>query len=164
LGVVIDVTSELMNSPDDGRVTVAPLVPRAAVTLDWEQVLDGKVAGTMALPAVQSGSIRDGFPPADWPDVLLAARSVTTLTRRIVEAGRMMTLTPRMGAVLAAKLAEMFGARQWVRMRHFDNVEGRVLVQVDDIGRLDPPPTDGKWAILHFDNHERMHVFVNARK
>jgi hypothetical protein len=75
----------------------------------------------------------------------------------------MMTLTPRMAALLVGKLAEMFGARHWARMAHFANVEGQILSHVDDIGSEQPPPTTGKWAVLSFENHERLHVFVNPK-
>ena len=163
LGLVIDVTSELMQSPEDSRVTVAPLVPRAAVTLSWEQVVRGRVAGVLPLPAAERGSIDVEFPEADWPDVILAARSLTTISRGIVEEGRLMSLTPRMAVLLVAKLSEMFGARHWARIKHFANVEGQVLAQVDDIGKAQPPPTDGNWAVLTFGNGERMRVFVDPR-
>lgn len=163
LGLVIDVTSELMQSPHDSRVTVAPLVPRAAVTLNWEQVVQGRVAGVLPLPQTERGSIDAEFPEADWPDVLLAARSLATISRGIVEKGRLMSLTPRMAVLLVAKLSEMFGARHWARMKHFANVEGEVLAQVNDIGRTQPAPTDGKWAVLTFGNGERMQVFVSPQ-
>jgi hypothetical protein len=35
------------------------------------------------------------------------------------------------------------------------------LVQVDDIGSTKPVPTAGKWAVMTFENGERMHVFVD---
>lgn len=163
LGLVVDVTSELMNSPRDSRVTVAPLVPRAAVNLNWEQVVRGQIAGVLPLPQAERGSIDTEFPESDWPDVLLAARSLTTISRGIVESGRLMALTPRMTILLVTKLAEMFGARHWARMKHFANVEGQVLAQVDDIGKAQPPPTDGKWAVLTFGNGERIQVFVSPQ-
>lgn len=161
LGVVIDVTSELMNSEHDSRVTVAPLVPKEAVKVNWNQAVDGRLAGVLSIPAVDRGSIDADFPEADLSDVILAVRSVTTISRGIVSEGRLMSLTPRMVAVLASKLSEMFGERAWARMSHFPNVEGRRLERVDDIGKKSPPPTDGKWAVLTFDNGERMQVFVN---
>lgn len=163
LGVVIDVTSELMNSPEDSRVTVAALVPRDAVNLSWEAAIRGQLAGVLAIPRVERGSLTPGFPEADWPDMVLSARSLTTVSRGIAESGRMMTLTPRMVALLVAKLSEMFGARQWARMKHFANVEGQVLSHVDDIGKDQAAPTDGKWAVLHFANKERLQVFVSPK-
>lgn len=163
LGVVIDVTSEIMNSPDDSRVTVAALVPRVAIQLDWAAATRGQLAGVLPLPEAQRSSIEADFPDADWPDVVLSARSLSTVSRGIVESGRMMSLAPRMAILLVAKLSEMFGARHWARMRHFDSVEGQVLVQVDDIGRAGGPPADGKWAVLTFNNSERIQVFVNPK-
>jgi hypothetical protein len=161
LGVVVDQTSELRNSPLDSRVTVAPLVPSDASGLKWDTATAGLYAGVLALPEASRSSISDNFPPSDWPNVVLLPRSMTTVSRKIAESGRMMTLTPPMAALLAAKLTEMFGARQWARMKHFANVEGQALVQIDDLGKTQGPPTKGKWALLHFANHERLQVFVN---
>lgn len=59
-GIVVDVTSELMQSPNDNRITVAPLVPRAAANANWDQVVHGVVAGVQALPAAMQGSIEPG--------------------------------------------------------------------------------------------------------
>jgi hypothetical protein len=123
----------------------------------------GQIAGGLPLPQAARGSIAEGFPEKDWPDLVLAARSVTTISRGIVEAGRLMSLTPQMGILLMAKLAEMYGARQWTRVKHFKNVDGRTLVQVDDIGKADGPPTKGRWVVLTFDNGEHMQVFVNPK-
>ena len=160
-GMVLDQTSELRNSPRDSRVTIALLVARAASGLNWEPAVAGQYAGVLALPAAERGSITEAFPPEQWPDCVMLARSVTSVSRAVVEAGRMMTLSPPMAAVLAAKLAEMFSERQWARMRHLANVEGQRLVAVDDIGRTAGPPAKGNWAVLHFENHERLQVYLH---
>jgi hypothetical protein len=161
LGVVVDMTSELMQSPQDSRVTVAALVPKEAVKTNWGLAMAGRLAGVLPVPAVERGSLEADMPDADIPDVLLATRSVTTVSRGIVLEGRMMSLTPRMVAVLVSKLGEHFGARAWSRLPHFGNVEGQRLVRVDDIESPKPPPTEGKWAVLSFESGERMHVFLN---
>ncbi|MGO9179178.1 MAG: hypothetical protein ACLQBX_17705 [Candidatus Limnocylindrales bacterium] len=163
LGVVVDQTSELRNSPKDSRVTVAALVSENACGLTWDAAVAGRYAGVLVLPEASLGSIGDDFPPIDWPGVAVLGRSLTTVSRGIVESGRMMTLTPPMAALLAAKLAEMFGDRQWARMKHLANVEGQQLVRIDDLGKEAGPPPSGRWALLHFGNHERLQVFVSPK-
>ncbi len=93
LGIVIDQTSELMKRKDDSRVVVAPLVPASASGLDWALAAAGQYAGVLALPESAASSIAAGFPEADWPNMVTAARSVTTVSRSLAEAGRMMTLS-----------------------------------------------------------------------
>jgi hypothetical protein len=163
LGIVVDVTSELANSPQDNRVSIAPLVPVAASGLRWDLAESLRYAGVIPLPAAERDSISTGFPVSDWPAVVGLPRSVATVSRRIVESGRMMTLSPRMAVLLAAKLAEMFGTRQWARMKHFANVEGQRLLDVVDVAKPDSAPTKGRWVVLNFENHERMQVFVSPR-
>jgi hypothetical protein len=161
LGVVIDMTSELMKRPENSRVTVVPLVPKEAVKVNWGLAMAGRLAGVLPIPAVEQGTIDTDLPDSDMPDVLLSARSITTVSRGIVIEGRMMSLTPRMVAVLVSKLGEHFGNRAWSRMTHLGNVVGQRLERVDDIESGKPVPTAGRWAVMTFENGERMHVFVD---
>jgi len=163
LGIVVDQTSELQKYPADSRVTVAPLVPAAASGLNWATAVAGQYAGVLVLPSCDAGAALGGMPKTDWPEVVVAFRSVTTTSRAIAEAGRMMTVTPKLAALLAAKLAEMYGERTWARLKHFSNVLGQTLEEIDDLGKPDEPPATGRWALLSFSNHERLQVFVSPK-
>jgi hypothetical protein len=163
LGIVIDHTSELRNSPNDSRVTVAPLVPANASGLHWETAMAGMYVGVLPFPPCARHAAVGGVPEDDWAPAVGVVRSVTTLSRSVVEARRMMTLTPPMTALLAAKLAEYFGERQWARRSHLGNVLDQPLIEVLDVGRPEPPPEKGTWVVLNFANKERLQVFLNPK-
>jgi hypothetical protein len=72
----------------------------------------------------------------------------------------MMTLTPRMHAVLAEKIAEYYAMRPWSRLTHAENAIGHALVDASETGRSDP--ACGRWVVLTFANHERLHVIMGG--
>ena len=164
LGVIIDVTSELLKRPYDTRVTVAALAPRRSANVNWEAAARGELVGVLALPEAPRDSISAGFPEADWPPLVLAGRSVTTISRQMAHDGRLMTLQPQMTGLLAAKLSEMYAERHWARASQLPNVLNQTLVSVDDIGKAGPKPPDGRWVVMSFGNKERLQVLLNPKE
>ena len=145
LGMVIDSTSELRNSPRDSRVTVAPIVDAGRSGFNWAAAMNGEVVGAVPLPACEMGGAVAGMPERDMPELLVLPRTVVGVSRRMAHDGRMMTLTPPMAAFLAAKLSQLYAERQWARIRHLDNVVGQPLVDVLDVDKPDGPPSKGRW-------------------
>ena len=163
LGLVIDQTSELRNSEADNRVTVIPIVAAEDAGVPWEAAGRGEIVGAVPLPGAAKGSGVGGVPATDMRDLVALPRTAVNVSRALALEGRMMTLTPPMAVVLAAKLSEFYAERQWARLDHLGNVVGQTLVDVLEIGKINEPPPKAQYAILNFANHERLQVYLHHR-
>ena len=123
----------------DCRLTVAPIVPEPNVhligplgqdqTLNWAAIEANQPVASLYLPSVPDLSVlATGLDPLPWPRSFADLRGLVTVSRRMVEADRLMSLAPEYLGVLQRQLARFFTWRDLARHELVEDLVGRRIV------------------------------------
>ena len=124
----------------DCRLTVAPIVPEPNVhlsgaegedqTLNWAAIEANEPVASLYLPSVPDLSMLvTGLDRLPWPRSFADLRGLVTVSRRMVETDRLMSLAPEYLGVLQRQLARFF---TWRDLARHELVEGLVGKRVVD--------------------------------
>ena len=119
----------------DCRLTVAPIVPEPRVRLgdgvtaeaaSWNSIAANVPVASLYLPDVADLSAIDPELPAmPWPRAFADLRGLSTVSRRMVRADRLMGLTPEYVGVLQRQLVRFFVWREVARLDQVEAMVGR---------------------------------------
>jgi hypothetical protein len=120
----------------DCRLTVAPIVPEPRVRLgdgvaqaeaaSWNAIATNAPVASLYLPDVDDLSAMDPELPAmPWPRAFADLRGLSTVSRRMVRADRLMGLTPEYVGVLQRQLVRFFVWREVARLDQVEAMVGR---------------------------------------
>ena len=123
----------------DCRLTVAPIVPEPNVhlsgpagedqTINWAAIEANQPVASLYLPAVPDLSVLvTGLDPLPWPRSFADLRGLITVSRRMVETDRLMSLSPAYLGVLQRQLARFFTWRDLARHELVERLVGRRVV------------------------------------
>jgi hypothetical protein len=123
----------------DCRLTVAPIVSEAAVTLvntdgstdgvSWTAIEANIPLASLYLPPIADVSeFAPDLEPVAWPRSYADLRGLTTVSRRMVAADRLFGLTPGYLAVLQRQLTRFFTWRELARHELVESLVGRRIV------------------------------------
>ena len=123
----------------DCRLTVAPIVSEAAVTLvntdgstdgvSWTAIEANIPLASLYLPPIADVSeFAPDVEPVAWPRSYADLRGLTTVSRRMVAADRLFGLTPGYLAVLQRQLTRFFTWRELARHELVESLVGRRIV------------------------------------
>jgi hypothetical protein len=122
----------------DCRLTVAPIVPEPRVRLGgdakadaaaWDAIAANVPVASFYLPAVRDLSAMDPELPAmPWPRGFADLRGLSTVSRRMVRADRLMGLSPEYLGVLQRQLVRFFVWREVARHEQVEAMVGRRIV------------------------------------
>ncbi|HSO30242.1 MAG TPA: hypothetical protein VLS28_10085 [Candidatus Sulfomarinibacteraceae bacterium] len=123
----------------DCRLTVAPIVPEPNVhligptghdqTVGWSAIEANAPVASLYLPPVPDlSAIVAGLDPLPWPRSFADLRGLATVSRRMVEADRLMGLAPAYVGVLQRQLARFFTWRDLARHETVAALVGRRVV------------------------------------
>ena len=124
----------------DCRITVAPIVPEGAVLLvgqageeqsaGWNAIAANQPVASLYLPPLPDVSAQAaGVDPLPWPRCFADLRGLSTVSRRMVIANRLMGLAPEYVAVLQRQLARFF---TWRDLARHDLIEAMVGRRIAD--------------------------------
>ena len=101
----------------------------AAVTTHWAAIEANGPVASLFLPAVDDlSSIDAGLPSIPWPRAFADLRGLSTVSRRMVRADRLMGLSPDYLGVLQRQLARFFTWREVARHELVEAMVGRRIV------------------------------------
>jgi hypothetical protein len=122
----------------DCRLTVAPIVPEprvriggdpAAETAGWDAIAANVPVASLYLPDVADLSAMDPELPAmPWPRAFADLRGLSTVSRQMVRADRLMGLSPDYLGVLQRQLVRFFVWRDVARHEQVEAMVGRRIV------------------------------------
>lgn len=122
----------------DCRLTVAPIVPEPRVrladgedaeTTNWEAIAANVPVASLYLPAVADlAAIDPALPSTAWPRAFADLRGLSTVSRRMVQADRLMGLSADYVGVLQRQLARFFTWREIARHELVEAMVGRRIV------------------------------------
>jgi hypothetical protein len=122
----------------DCRLTVAPIVPEprvrfggggAAEAAAWDAIAANVPVATVYLPGVADLSAMDPELPAmAWPRAFADLRGLSTVSRRMVRADRLMGLSPEYLGILQRQLVRFFVWREVARHEQVEAMVGRRIV------------------------------------
>ncbi|MGA3030557.1 MAG: hypothetical protein ABSE58_07460 [Candidatus Limnocylindrales bacterium] len=122
----------------DCRLTVAPIVPEPRVrirgdtateTADWDAIAANVPVASLYLPGVADLSAMDPELPAmPWPRAFADLRGLSTVSRQMVRADRLMGLSPDYLGVLQRQLVRFFVWRDVARHEQVEAMVGRRIV------------------------------------
>jgi hypothetical protein len=122
----------------DCRLTVAPIVPEPRVRLGgsstveaaaWDAIAANVPVASLYLPGVADLSAMDPELPAmPWPRAFADLRGLSTVSRRMVRADRLMGLSPDYIGVLQRQLVRFFVWREVARHEQVEAMVGRRIV------------------------------------
>jgi hypothetical protein len=123
----------------DCRLTVAPIVPEPSVRLigpegedqavNWVAIEANEPVASLYLPSVPDLSVLvAGLDPLPWPRSFADLRGLVTVSRRMVEADRLMGLAPEYLGTLQRQLARFFTWRDLARHELVEGLVGRRVV------------------------------------
>jgi hypothetical protein len=122
----------------DCRLTVAPIVPEprvrfgnggAAEAAVWDAIAANVPVASVYLPGVADLSAMDpGLPAMPWPRAFADLRGLSTVSRRMVRADRLMGLSPEYLGILQRQLVRFFVWREVARHEQVEAMVGRRIV------------------------------------
>jgi hypothetical protein len=128
----------------DCRLTVAPIVPEPRVRFGggpaaeagaWGAIAENIPVASFYLPDVANLSALGPDMPAEaWPRAFADLRGLSTVSRRIVRADRLMGLAPDYVGVLQRQLVRFFVWRDIARHEQVESLVGRRVVSVIPAG------------------------------
>lgn len=148
-------------APDhfDCRITVAPIVSEHAVTLvgdggepipfdGWPAIERNDPVSSIYLPPADDLSLFSPDTMAPWPRAYADLRGLTTVSRRMIEAERLMGVTPAYLGVIQRQLARFFTWRDLAQHHLLESAVGRRLAAVVPL-----EVKGGRWrAAITFDD------------
>ena len=122
----------------DCRLTVAPIVPEPRIRFDggpaaeaaaWDAIATNVPVASLYLPGVADLSAMDRELPAmPWPRAFADLRGLSTVSRRMVRADRLMGLSPDYLGMLQRQLVRFFVWREVARHEQVGAMVGRRIV------------------------------------
>jgi hypothetical protein len=128
----------------DCRLTVAPIVPEPRVRLGggvaaeaaaWDAIAANVPVASLYLPGVADLSAMDpALPGLPWPRAFADLRGLSTVSRRMVLADRLLGLSPDYLGVLQRQLVRFFVWREVARHEQVEAMVGRRIVSAVPAG------------------------------
>ncbi len=127
----------------DCRLTVAPIVPEPRVRFGaaateaaaWDAIAANVPVASLYLPGVADLSALDpGLPAMPWPRAFADLRGLSTVSRRMVRADRLLGLSPDYLGVLQRQLIRFFVWREVARDVQVEAMVGRRIVSAIPAG------------------------------
>jgi len=178
-GLVVTHSCEIDRQPSAGlppehldcRLTVAPIVPEAAVTLvgpagmdaraNWAATERNDPVASLYLPAIEDlAELAPEVRHLAWPRSFADLRGLSTVSRRMVAADRPCALTPAYLAVLQRRLARFFTWRDLACHEALERLVGKRVAAVTPLSEQ-----ADRWRVaLTADDRESMTVEVRSRR
>jgi hypothetical protein len=128
-------------SEDDSRLTIAPIVSRAAwPDGPWKLIARRELPGYLHLPPLTTETAAELGLDSEWPEAAVALASMTASSRAIVKPNRILALDAASVPVLQESLVRFTSVRGWGSIDGARALEGGRIVSVHETAETVPGP------------------------